>query len=133
MEDFRLEDLRSEIYPQSGTDRVITVENIITVEIDRAVIVDSRSVVRTGAGRPQPPPEIAIAGVCICSLCFCICRSATLSCTIRTEVFVHLSNAEQEYFVGRVVAGGNSVRRILVCCYGGTDNAVLFFRIERST
>ena len=43
-------------WEQCGTDRVITVVNIVTVVIDGAVIVDICSVVRIVAGRPQPPP-----------------------------------------------------------------------------
>ena len=62
VEDFRLEDSRSEIYPQSGPNCVNVVVDIVTVAVDGAEKVDNSSVVRMVAGRPQPPPAIAIAG-----------------------------------------------------------------------
>ena len=87
MEDFRIEDSRSEIYPQSGTDAVIDVVDIVTAATDGAAIADACSAVRTAAGRPQPPVAIAIAGF-ICALRIAVCSSLTLPRTVRTEVFV---------------------------------------------
>ena len=52
MEDFRSEDLRSEIYPQSGTDAEDTAVEIVAVRIDRAAAVDTSGEVRIIAGRP---------------------------------------------------------------------------------
>ena len=84
VEDFRLEDLRSKIYPQSGTDAEIAVEEKITAVTDGAVIADMSSEVRTKAGRPQPPPAggsatCFIAVVCICFLSYCIIGRSAFS------------------------------------------------------
>ena len=71
VEDFRSEELRSEIYPQSGANGVSAEEDIEAMLIDVAVAVDKCSVVRIDAGRPQPPPAIAL--VCskyALSICF---------------------------------------------------------------
>ena len=45
VEDFRLEELRSEIYPQSGANGVFVVSDIVATPIDAAVVVDKCSVV----------------------------------------------------------------------------------------
>ena len=46
VEDFRLEELRSEIYPQSGANGVVVaVVDIVAILIDAAVVVDICSVV----------------------------------------------------------------------------------------
>ena len=62
VEDFRLEDSRSEIYPQSGPNCATDVADTFTVVGDGADVEDTGSAVRIAAGRPQPPPAIAIAG-----------------------------------------------------------------------
>ena len=99
-----LEVLYSEIYPQSGPNCVIVVVDTATAVADGAEEVDICSVVRITAGRPQPPPTISIA-VFVCSLRIAISGSLTLTRTVRTKVLLYLGNAEEEYFVGRIVAG----------------------------
>ena len=51
VEDFRSEDSRSEIYPQSGPNCAIVVEDIATVAEDGADVVDIGSVERIVAGQ----------------------------------------------------------------------------------
>ena len=108
VEDFRLEDLRSEIYPQSGPNCEIEVD-IDTVAADEAVGVDKCSEVRTAAGRPQQPPAFSIVAFA-CSLRKAINGSLALKRTVRNKVLrnkvlIHLGNAKEENFVGRIVAG----------------------------
>ena len=81
MDDFRFEELRSKINPQSGTDGATDVVDIVTEVVDGAVIEDICSVERSVAGRPQPPPAITIADF-MCALCITIRCSLTLSGTV---------------------------------------------------
>ena len=94
----------TKIYPQSGPDGDIIVVDTVTAVEDGAAGVDISSVSRIAAGRPQPPPAISIAAF-VCSLRIAISGSLTLTRTVRTKVLIHLGNAEEEYFVGRIVAG----------------------------
>ena len=113
VEDFRSEELRSEIYPQSGANGVSAEEDIEAMLIDVAVDADKSSAARIVAGRPQPPTAIAI--VCFkCALSITVCRSLTLKRTVRTEVFVYFCDAQQEYLIRRAVTGACAVARILV-------------------
>ena len=50
MEEFGLEELNSEIYPQSGPNCDIVIVDKVTVVVDGAVIADSGSAARTVAG-----------------------------------------------------------------------------------
>ena len=56
MDDFRLEDSRVQINPQSGADSIVIVVDIVAVLVDVAVIVDIGGIILIVAGRPQPPP-----------------------------------------------------------------------------
>ena len=102
VEDFRLEDLRSEIYPQCGPDCDIVVLDIVVNDV--AVTVDKCSMTRILAGRPQPPyaSSIVASGY---SLRKAISGSITTTPNVRTIVLIHLGNAKEENFVGRIVAG----------------------------
>lgn len=100
VEDFRLKDLRAKIYPQSGPNCAIKVEDIVTVVIDEAVTVDSCSKVRIAAGRPQPPPAQAIVAL-ISTPRVTICRSPALPRAIRTEIPVHFRGLSLKRFKGQ--------------------------------
>ena len=67
VDDERFEDLRCQIYPQSGTNTDIKVDIAATV-IDRRVKVDNGGNAQIIAGRPQPPPAS-----CFATCCFGIC------------------------------------------------------------
>ncbi|MBQ1735908.1 MAG: hypothetical protein II038_13755, partial [Lachnospiraceae bacterium] len=56
MDDFRVEELRSQIDPQSGANGAVSVVDIVAAVVDGAVAADEGSVVGTVAGGPQPPP-----------------------------------------------------------------------------
>ena len=56
MDDFRFEDLRVQINPQSGADGNVSVVDRDAVLADVAVIADIGDTILIDAGRPQPPP-----------------------------------------------------------------------------
>ena len=101
--------LRSKIYPQSGTDAVIVAVDIVTVAKDGAGTEDKCGVVRKHAGRPQPPA----GGSVTCGINAVrphawrsrLLRRRTLSCFVRTEVFVDLCNTQKEYLIRSVIPG----------------------------
>ena len=105
VEDFRSEDSRSEIYPQSRSNSVIEVVDKDAAVGDGAVVVDLGSAVRIVAGRPQPPPAIAIAGFACGALCVAVCRSLTLTLTVRAEVLFRFRDAQQEHLIRRAANG----------------------------
>ena len=92
VEEFGLEELNSEIYPQSGPNCDIVVVDKVTVVVDGAVITDSGSAARTVAGWPQPPPAESITGY-ICALCEAVSCSLTPSGTVEAEIPVRFCDA----------------------------------------
>ena len=73
MDDFRFEDLRVQIDPQSGADSIVSVVDTEAALTDVAVIVDKGGNIPSAAGRPQPPPAggfatFGIAITCTCSV-----------------------------------------------------------------
>ncbi len=55
MDDFRFEDLRVQINPQSGADGNVSVVDRDAVLADVSVTADKGGISLTEAGRPQPP------------------------------------------------------------------------------
>jgi hypothetical protein len=102
VEDFKSEDSRSEIYPQSGPNREISVRDTAAIAIDGAVSVDKCSIARTAAGRPQPPTAIAIVSF-ISTPRVTICRSPTLPRTIRTEIPVYFGDTEKKHLISGIL------------------------------
>ena len=120
LDDFRFEELRVQIDPQSGANSVIISVDRATSAIDRAATVDMGGVKLIIAGRPEPPPARGcatccfIAITCICPLCLCISRWCTFSCFVTIKILFNFVDAEQKYFIGCGVSGIRVIFGILI-------------------
>lgn len=73
MDDFRFEDLRVQIYPQSGANGKVTLAvDYAAADNEVANIIDKRSVKRSDSGGAQPPIAVAIGANDKCSMSNCI-------------------------------------------------------------
>ena len=93
MDDFRFEELRVQIYPQSGADSIPIVVDTATdtAPDDAAAKGDTGGTPLTAAGRPQPPPAVAVGAIDIRSTSNRILGRFTLSCAIGAEVLASAS------------------------------------------
>lgn len=93
MDDFRFEELRVQIYPQSGADGIITAEDIEADLADVPAIDDKGGSSLITAGRPQPPPTVDLGAIDIRSISNCIIGRLALSCAIGAEILICFGNA----------------------------------------
>ena len=103
VEDFRFEELRCQINPQSGANAAkISVDKEADL-VDAAARADIGGKILILAGRPQPPQAVAIVANDIRSICNCKCnckiRRLTLSCTTGVEIFIRFRYAKQEHLI----------------------------------
>ena len=114
MDDGRFEDLRFQIDPQSGPNRIIAVVDIVAARVDGSNAADIRSAAGIVAGRPQPPPAITVIRVYITPLRLGILCRFTLPGRIRGEVLVGFRDAEQKNLVLRGISRVCVKVRVLV-------------------
>ena len=120
LDDFRFEELRVQIDPQSGANSVMSIVDIVPRGTDRAVTADIGGDILITAGRPEPPPARGCATCCflsitfICPLCLCISRWCTFSCFVTIKILFNFVDAEQKYFIGCGVSGIRVIFGILI-------------------
>ena len=91
MDDFKFEDLRVQINPQSGADRILVADRVAN-RIDFAAFVDLEDTILRVAGRPQVPPAIVVGEIDRSTSNRMFGRLA-LSCAIGAEILINFGNA----------------------------------------
>ena len=113
-DDLRFEELRVQIYPQSGTNGIVIKADAVAIVKDRAIVDDERCVELITAGRAKPPPAIA-AGF-KGSLRIAISSALTLPNTIGAEMLFRFCYAEKEHLVECPISGVCAVLGIFIRC-----------------
>ena len=117
MKDYRLEDLRGQIYPQSGADSNVIIVDSEAALVDDAAIEDTGGSILKVAGRPQPPPAVAVFAIDIHFISNCIIGKLTPPCPVGAEIFFRFGDAKQEDLIPRCIAGVCAALGIFICRY----------------